>query len=112
MGRIGTCYLVPHPPIIVPEIGQGEEKKAQKTIEAMEEIAGDIAEKKPDIIIVITPHGPLFRDAVAVSAGREFKGDFGGFGQPGVSLSFNGSYDMAFDIMEEAAREDIPVIAM
>ena len=112
MGRIGTCYLVPHPPIIVPEIGQGEEKKAQKTIEAMEEIAGDIAEKKPDIIIVITPHGPLFRDAVAVSAGREFKGDFGGFGQPGVSLSFNGSYDMAFDIMEEAAREDIPVIAV
>ena len=112
MGRIGTCYLVPHPPIIVPEIGQGEEKKAQKTIAAMEEIAGDIAEKKPEVIIVITPHGPLFSDAVAVSAMREFKGDFAGFGQPGVSLSFAGSYDMAFDIMEEAAREGIPVIAV
>lgn len=112
MGRIGTCYLVPHPPIIVPEIGQGEEKKAEKTIEAMEEIARDIAEKKPEVIVVITPHGPLFRNAVAVSASREFKGDFGGFGHPGVILSFTGNHDMAFDIMEEAAREDIPVIAV
>ncbi|HZX45958.1 MAG TPA: AmmeMemoRadiSam system protein A [Clostridia bacterium] len=112
MGRIGTCYLVPHPPIIVPEIGQGEEKKAQKTIEAMEEVAGDIAKKKPELIIVITPHGPLFRDSVAVSARQEFKGDFGRFGQPGVSLSFTGSHDMAFGIMEEAAREGIPVTAV
>ena len=112
MGKIGTCYLVPHPPIIVPEIGQGEERKAKKTIGAMEEISGDIASKKPEIIVVITPHGPLFRDAVAVSAGREFRGDFGGFGQPGVKLTFQGSNDVAFGIMEEAAREGIPVIAV
>ena len=37
MGKIGTSYLVPHPPIIVAEVGQGEERKAQKTIDAMKE---------------------------------------------------------------------------
>jgi AmmeMemoRadiSam system protein A len=112
MGKIGTSYLVPHPPIIVAEVGQGEERKAQKTIDAMKEVSLDIAAKKPEILVVITPHGPLFRDAVAVGVQREFSGDFGGFGQPGVSLSFPGHTQMAFDIMEEAARDGIPVMVV
>ncbi len=112
MGRIGTCYLVPHPPVIVPEIGQGEEKGARKTIESMEEISRDIASKRPGVIIVITPHGPMFRDAVAVGVQKRFEGDFGGFGQPGVSLSFGGHTETAFKIMEEAAQKGIPVAAV
>ena len=30
--------LAPHPPIIIPEIGRGEEKQAISTIRAMEEL--------------------------------------------------------------------------
>ncbi len=112
MGMISTCYLVPHPPIIIPEIGQGDEKRANKTIEAMEEISRDVASQKPEVIIVITPHGPLFRDAMAVGIRRKFSGDFGNFGQPEVSLSLPGHTGMAFAIMEEAAAESIPVIAV
>jgi AmmeMemoRadiSam system protein A len=112
MGQICTCYLVPHPPIIVPEIGQGEENKTAKTIEAMNEISGDIAAKKPEVIVVITPHGPMFKDAMAVSAKRELTGDFSRFGRAEVNLAFRGNTEMAFGIMEEAAREGIPVIAV
>ncbi len=112
MGEIGTCYLMPHPPIIVKEIGQGEEKKAKKTIEAMEEVALDVAAEKPETLVVITPHGPLFKDAMAVGTQNEFRGDFGRFGRIGVSLSFPGYTEMAFSIMHEATREDIPVIAV
>ncbi len=112
MGKIGTCYLMPHPPIIVPEIGQGEEKNAVKTTEAMEEISRDIALEKPEVIIVITPHGPMFGDAMAAGIGREFTGDFGSFGRSEVSLSFSGHTDLTFEIMEEAAGEGIPVIAV
>jgi AmmeMemoRadiSam system protein A len=112
MGKIGTCYLVPHPPIIVAEVGQGEERKARKTIDAMEKISLEIAAKKPEVLVVITPHGPLFRDAIAVGVRRDFSGNFGSFGRPGVSLSFPGHIEMAFDIMEEAAREGIPVMAV
>lgn len=112
MGRIDTCYLVPHPPILIKEIGQGEEEKARKTIEAMEEVALDIAEKKPETLIVITPHGPLFKDAMALGVQSEFKGDFGRFGHPGIFLSFPGHSEMAYSIMDKAAREGISVIAV
>ena len=36
MGKILGGYLFPHPPIIVKEIGRGEEEKANKTVKACE----------------------------------------------------------------------------
>ena len=53
MGKILSAYLMPHPPIIIKEIGKGEEKKLRATIESMEYIAEDVRQKRPDTIIVI-----------------------------------------------------------
>jgi AmmeMemoRadiSam system protein A len=112
MNKLLTCYLVPHPPIMVPGIGRGEEKKIEKTIEAMEEIARTMSNEKPEIVVLITPHGPVFSDAIAVSLQDDFSGSFDKFGQPDVSLSFKGHADMSFRIMEEAAREGVPIVAL
>ncbi len=47
MGKILSGYLMPpHPPIIVEEIGRGQERKAINTIEGCRTIAKDIKEKK------------------------------------------------------------------
>ncbi len=74
MGKILASYLYPHPPIILPEIGRGEELKAIKTIEGVKALSDDIKENSPDTIIVITPHGPVFSDAVAISVEKKLKG--------------------------------------
>lgn len=87
MGEIIGAYVMPHPPIILKEIGKGEEQAAQRTIDAMTEIARSIKEKEPDIIVMITPHGPLFRDAVTISAVAELKGDFSEFGAQEVRFN-------------------------
>ena len=31
---ISAGFMVPHPPLIIPDVGMGEEKKIQKTIAA------------------------------------------------------------------------------
>lgn len=56
-------YLLPHPPVLIPEIGRGEEKKCQATLDALEKIADEIAEYKPEVIVIISPHAPVFSDA-------------------------------------------------
>lgn len=53
---IKACFIVPHPPLILPQIGKGEERGIQKTIDAYEKIGKEISQLKPDTIIVITPH--------------------------------------------------------
>jgi aromatic ring-opening dioxygenase LigB subunit len=47
--------IVPHPPIILPEIGQGQEREIRRTSEAYREAARRIREKKPETIVVLSP---------------------------------------------------------
>jgi len=112
MEKLGTCYLLPHPPIIVPEIGKGEEERIKETVNAIKEVAGIISVEKPEIVVMITPHGPVFRDAVAVGVQERYVGSFKNFGLPEIKMAFKGDKGISYGIMETAAREGIPVIAM
>ena len=38
-----AAFMVPHPPMIVPEVGRGSEKQIKSTIEAYERVADEIA---------------------------------------------------------------------
>ena len=84
---IEAAFMVPHPPLIVPQVGRGGEKKVQKTIEAYKRAAEVIAEIKPETIIVTSPHSVMYRDWFHISPGREAYGSFVDFGAPGVSFS-------------------------
>ena len=84
-------FIAPHPPIILSEIGRGEEIKAAATIGGMERIAADIAKIKPKTIAVITPHGNAFSDALCISTEKKLQGDFGRFGNSQLHFSFSGS---------------------
>lgn len=79
MGKISGYYLMPHPPIIIPDIGKGEEKKIEATSLACNDIGREIADIKPDTIIIITPHGTMFSDAIAISDEEIISGDLGQF---------------------------------
>ncbi|KAF1086687.1 hypothetical protein SPSYN_00406 [Sporotomaculum syntrophicum] len=48
--------ISPHPPIIIPEIGGAETKKVRKTIDALETAAQQLADAKPNKIVIIAPH--------------------------------------------------------
>ena len=47
---------VPHPPLIIPEIGQGEEKTISNTIQSYESIMKYVSTLPIETVIVISPH--------------------------------------------------------
>ena len=49
------AIAVPHPPLIVPEVGRGQERMIQNTIDGYREVSRRLAEFDPDTIIVISP---------------------------------------------------------
>lgn len=57
---VRMAALAPHPPIIIPEIGGRERDRVKKTITSMTRLAEDIKNVDPDILITISPHGPVF----------------------------------------------------
>ena len=97
------AFIVPHPPLIVPEVGGGEEIKVQKTIDSYHKVAREIGELSPDTIIITTPHTILYSDYFHISPGNNAKGDFSRFGAKDVSFSVE--YDDIFVEELEALAE-------
>lgn len=91
---ITAACMVPHPPLIVPDVGRGEEKKIQNTIDAYTETARRIGAWKPDTIVLLTPHQTMYADYFHISPGERAEGDFGSFRAGNVKLT--AEYDTAF----------------
>lgn len=85
---IKAAFMLPHPPIIVPEIGRGEEKKVQKTVEAYHAAARQIADLKPETIILMSPHQILYSDYFHISPGQSASGILRSFVRPKCRCRF------------------------
>lgn len=111
-GGIPAAVMVPHPPLIVPEVGRGEEKKIQRTIDAYREAAGFVAAYEPETIVILSPHQIMYADYFHISPGRGAKGDLGNFRAKDVK--FEVSYDTEFveELCFLAGERDLPAGTM
>ena len=104
-----ASFIVPHPPLIIPEIGKGQEKEIQKTISAYINIANMIAEIKPDTIVITTPHAHSYYDYFCLSTGKKAVVDFSSYGASGVSFEVTYDNDFIDFINELAQKKDFPL---
>lgn len=96
------AYIFPHPPLILPQIGKGEERKIAATVGACETLARRIAVHRPETIVLISPHATVYADYFHISPGTEAAGEMARFRCPEVRI--RASYDsrLASAISEEA----------
>lgn len=107
----GVLYS-PHPPILIPEVGRGEERGAKKTLKGITQLAKEAADMAPEVIICITPHGPVFQDGLCVMLGESLSGDFGQFGQPGVGFTLPIDQGVTEGFLGLLDRAGIPHVGM
>ena len=105
---IVAAYMVPHPPMIVPQVGRGSEKQVTKTIRAYEAVAAEIAGIRPETIIVTSPHAVLYADYFHISPGKEATGDFGSFRAPEVRFAEKYDTELVKAICALAKEKDFP----
>ena len=98
-----AAFMVPHPPMIVPDVGRGSEKQVEKTIQAYERVAEEIAVLKPESIIISSPHSVMYSDYFHISPGAGATGSFSEFGAPQVK--FDVEYDEELVSRLEAKAE-------
>ncbi len=101
------AYVVPHPPIILPEVGRGEERKISKTIEAYKKVAQEIQKIKPETIIISSPHAPFYRDAFYMAGGNIIRGDLKNFGIFDVEEEVEIDQELSKEILKNSF--DIPI---
>lgn len=89
-----SAYMVPHPPLIVPEIGKGQEQTIRHTTQTYQEATRRIGQERPDTIILFSPHQVMYTDYFHISPGKGAKGDFSRFRAGNVKME--ASYDTDF----------------
>ena len=89
-----SAVMVPHPPLIIPDIGNGEESKISNTINAYNEACEFIKKTNPDTIIIISPHSTYYSDYFHILANNENYGDFSNF--TSSKIEFTLEYDNEF----------------
>ncbi|MBO7403930.1 MAG: AmmeMemoRadiSam system protein A [Clostridia bacterium] len=103
-----AAYMVPHPPLIVPEIGRGEEKKIETTRRAYVRAAEEIASLQPETIILTSPHTVMYRDYFHISPGTCADGSFAQFRASEVRFSVEYDTELVREISGMADAEDFP----
>ncbi len=93
--------FVPHPPIIVPEVGRGEEVNSEATVRSMQKLAKEIVGMEVQTILFVSPHAPLLEDGLGHLEGKHLSGNFGRFGAGQVKFRLAGNEPILARIKEE-----------
>jgi AmmeMemoRadiSam system protein A len=106
--------LMPHPPVLVPEVGRGREQEARQTLRGLETLRARLAsmeEARPDFLLVLSPHQPYRRGALLLNTAETPRGDLGPFGAPGIRLALSTHAEAAAALAEHLKNRGIPVVA-
>ena len=107
MSILGAA-LIPHPPLIIPEVGRGHEKAIQNTIDACKTALQQLAALQPDTVIISSPHTMLYADYFHLSPGEAASGTFAEFGAPQVKISCAYDQELVRTIASLAEKENLP----
>lgn len=107
---IVAAYAVPHPPLIIPTVGRGEEKGIQATINSYKEIARRICALQPEVIVVSSPHAPLYRDGFHVTTDNILEGSMKAFMAPKTRVSVDVDTSLASEIIANVHMNGIATV--
>lgn len=111
MGRIVFCGVTPHPPIVLPEVGGEESKRVSATFQALNSIAEHLAKSGAEVIIIISPHGAVFRDGIAISGSEVLSGDLRQF-RTDLEFEYNNDSDLVQEIIRQAGKHGITAVEL
>ena len=103
------AYIMPHPPIAIPEVGGAETSKIEATEQSFSKAADDIVSYDPETIVIISPHSPLLADAFYISKAHGCEGNLAQFGASDPTYSYDYDTELSDEIVKLARESRIPV---
>jgi aromatic ring-opening dioxygenase LigB subunit len=93
-GNICHAVLMPHAPVLIPEVGGGREHDAAATVSALWKLSRNVLATRPDALVLISPHSPRRSGRFGVWSGESLMGDMGKFGRPDTRVELPHASDL------------------
>ncbi|TAK36537.1 MAG: AmmeMemoRadiSam system protein A [Chloroflexota bacterium] len=100
--------VAPHPPVLLPEVGGSDARLVSRTAEGFHALARQLHTIRPDVAVLISPHGVAHADAMGVVASTNLVGDFRMFRAGDLSVRCRNDLDLAAAIHQEAIQLSVP----
>lgn len=105
---IVTAAIVPHTPLLAPTIGKEHREKLAQTVQALTEIEQALYLAKPDTIVMISPHAPMYPDSFSGNVAPSFKAGLKEFGDHGTIVQAKANFMMMDHIHRHMRDNGIP----
>ncbi|MCY3568122.1 MAG: class III extradiol dioxygenase subunit B-like domain-containing protein [Chloroflexi bacterium] len=102
--------VLPHPPVLLGEIGRGHEREAQATLDAYGVVAGRLHELEVSRLLMISTHGIVTLNRFHILAAR-LSGNMSRFDAPDVSFGRDIDHQLTDTVSKRAAEADVPLTA-
>lgn len=104
--------LMPHPPVLVKEIGGGRLRQLQTSLAALSAISSELLASEPDCIVFLTPHGNVFQDSLSYLTTAQLQGDLNDFGWSDSWTSLDNDLQLMQSIAAQAEKMDLHLLAV
>ena len=100
--------VLPHPPVLLPEIGRGRESEAQATLDAYRTVADRVLELGVRRLVMISTHGIVTLGRFHLLTG-ELNGNLGRFEAPSVTFRHGIDSELSEAIFNAAQAAGVPL---
>jgi AmmeMemoRadiSam system protein B len=102
-----SCF-VPHPPLLIPEVGKDNINHLKETLEAYKNIEAELYARKPDVLLIISSHSPNHK-SFSINQQPKVSVNFKRFGDLVTQLEFSTDLALGYKI-KEATETELPII--
>ncbi len=106
---ISFAAITPHTPLLLPTIGKEKLSILSDTIQALNVLKKQIYGAHIDVIIIITPHGGLHKEAFTINSQEEIIGDLTEFGDLSTKIIRFGSLSLSAHITSQIRKHRINI---
>jgi aromatic ring-opening dioxygenase LigB subunit len=92
--------IVPHSPLLLPQIGKENINQLANTLNAYEKIREELEKSEAETILIISPHGLVQNTAFTMNLSPEFVSNFQDFGDFGTKIKWPSDIALSFKIRQ------------
>lgn len=100
--------VVPHAPLLVEAVAKEHAPLLATTRRTMTEMAAELYARQPDVIVIITPHGPIVTGTVTAHVAEQLVGRLIDFGDVATTVTAVGAGAVAHQLKTRAEEAGIP----